>query len=144
MTAKTTLTWRENLTFDAVVDGFNLTIDSNYGFDAPLKSMQPKPLLLVALSGCSAMDAVSILSKQKISDYKLKMEMEGDVNEEQPHVYNTIRMTFLFTGENLPPEKVIRAVELSITKYCAVYAMLSKAAKIITKVLINNEEVWNA
>lgn len=144
MTAKTSLTWLENLTFNAEVDGFDLTLDSNYGFDAPLKGMRPKPLLLAALSGCSAMDAVSILSKQKITDYKLKIDMEGDVSEEQPQIYHTIRMIFRFTGDNLPKEKVIRAVELSVTKYCAVHAMLNKAAKIITQVFINNEEVWNA
>ncbi len=143
MTSKTQLTWLENLTFEAEVDGFKFKLDSNYGSENPLQGMRPKPLLLAALSGCSAMDAVSILTKKRITGYQLRIDMEGELTDEMPATYSTIRMNFRFTGENLPKDHIIRAVELSITKYCAVHVMLSKAAKITTTIYINNEEIWH-
>lgn len=104
----------------------------------------PKPLLLSSLSGCSGMDAVGILKKMRVEDYKLEIDVEADVAEEHPKVYTAIKMTFNFTGNNLPADKVISAVEKSITKYCAVHAMLSKAAPIKTIIKINEQDVWNA
>lgn len=143
MTVKTSLTWLDGMSFEAEVDGHHLNLDLSKEKGGNDLGPRPKPLLLSALSGCSGMDTVAILSKMRIENYKLKIEMEADTTEEHPIIYHTIRMTFHFTGVNLPAEKVINAVELSITKYCAVYAMLSKASDIKTKIIINEQEVWN-
>jgi putative redox protein len=104
---------------------------------------RPKPLLLAALSGCAGFDVVSILKKMKVSNYMLRIEMEADSTLEHPKTYHTIRMKFLLTGENIPPEHVITAVELSGKKYCGVMAMLNKAALIKTTIIINDKEIWH-
>jgi len=144
MTSKTTLAWIDGMSFEAEVDGHKLYIDLSEDKGGRNLGPRPKPLLLAALSGCSAMDVVSILKKMRVTDYTLKVDMEGDTTDEYPMPYHIIRMNFRLTGDSLPAENVIKAVEMSITKYCAVHDMLSKAAKIITTIYINEQEVWNA
>jgi len=144
MAAKTHLKWIENLAFEAEVNGFKFILDVDEKAGGNNLGPRPKPLLLAALSGCSAMDAVSILKKMRVENYKLDVDMEADVANEHPKTYQAIRMIFIFTGDNLPQDKIINAIELSITKYCAVYAVLKTSAQITTKIIINNQEVWNA
>jgi putative redox protein len=143
MPTKTSLEWIGGIAFDAEVDGHKLKLDLGTEKGGKNLGPRPKPLLLAALSGCSAMDVVSILEKMKIRDYKLKVDMEAEQTTEHPITYSTIRMDFHLAGDNLPPDKVIKAVEMSITKYCGVYAMLSKASEIKTRIYIDNLEVWN-
>jgi putative redox protein len=56
-----------------------------------------------------------------------------------PIVYHTISVEFKFEGENLPADKLQKAVELSETRYCGVSAMMRKAVKMNTIIYINNE-----
>jgi len=143
MASKTSLEWLGDLAFEAEVDGFHFKVDSSVDKGGNNLGPRPKPLLLAALSGCSGMDVVSILQKMRISGYTLKMEMEADSTDEHPKTYHTIRMKFIFSGENLPIDKLINAVELSITKYCGVNAMLKQSADIKTTIILNEEEIWH-
>ncbi len=140
---KTSLEWIDNLTFEAEVNGFHFKMDSSLDKGGDDQGPRPKPLLLAALSGCSGMDVVSILKKMKVSGYALKMEMEADSTLEHPKTYHTIRVKYLFTGDNIPPDKVISAVELSGNKYCGVSAMLKNSAVIKTTIVINDKEIWH-
>jgi putative redox protein len=140
---KTGLEWIDNLTFEAEVNGFRFMIDSATDKGGANQGPRPKPLLLAALSGCSGMDVVSILKKMKVTGFKMKMEMEADSTLEHPKTYHSIRMKYLFTGDSIPPEKVITAVELSANKYCGVSAMLKNSALIKTTIVINEEEIWH-
>ncbi len=135
--------WIDNLAFDAEIDGFHLTLDVSEAAGGNNRGPRPKPLLLAALSGCTGMDVVSILKKMRVENYKLTIDMDADVVDEHPKVYSEIRMQFIFTGEDLPKDKIISAVQLSADKYCAVSAMLKKAVNIKTLILINEQEVYN-
>lgn len=142
MASKKVIThWREGMTFDAIVTGHHLLMDADTEWGGQDKGPRPKALLLAALCGCSGMDVVSILAKMKLPDYKFRMEADADSTEEHPIVYKAIRFYFFFEGENLPPDKIIKAVKLSTEQYCGVNAMLKKAAEVIVKIYINNEEV---
>ena len=143
MPTKTTLAWKGGMSFEADVNGFRLLLDADEKFGGRNLGPRPKPLLLAAMSGCAAMDVVSILDKMKVRDYTLNMEMEADLTDTDPKVYHTIRMKYLLQGANLPLDKVEKAVTYSRDKYCGVYAMLSQAAKIIISININGEEVWH-
>lgn len=140
---RTSLEWIDNLSFEAEVNGFHFMIDSSPEHGGNNRGMRPKPLLLAALSGCSGMDVVSILNKMKVSGYKLKIEMEADSTSEHPKTYHTIRMKYVFTGDNIPPDKVIKAVELSGSTYCGVNAMLKNSAIIQTSIKINDKDIWH-
>ncbi len=88
----------------------------------------PMDMLLVALAGCAGMDIITILRKkrQQISAYELRVH--GMRAEEHPKVFVDITIEHIFTGHNIKPEAVERAIELTEDRYCGVSAMLGKTA----------------
>lgn len=141
MSTKTSTKWNKDMLFDADVAGHHVMMDAGHEVGGADQGARPKPLLLAALSGCSGMDVVSILKKMRVPEYQLKIDIEADSTTEHPMYYHTIRMNFLFEGENLPMDKLLRAVELSTQKYCGVMAMLKKAANITVKTYLNGDEI---
>jgi putative redox protein len=105
------------------------------------KGMRPMQTILAALVGCSSVDVVSILKKQRQEFTSFKMEVDGSREEGiEPSLWQNIQLTFLLEG-NLDAGKVYRAAELSINKYCSVAETLRKAGATITfTVIINGEQ----
>jgi putative redox protein len=91
---------------------------------------RPMELVLMGLGSCGAMDIISILKKQKqnLIDLKISIDAERDKNN-TPAVFTEINIEFLLFG-NLDEDKVSKAVNLSMQKYCSVSAMLGKTALI--------------
>ncbi len=135
------LTWLNGMTFESEQFGHKIIVDADSKFGGQDLGARPKVLLLTALAGCTGMDVVSILKKMKIENYKLEIQVEGELTDQHPKIYHTINVTFNLTGKNLPEDKVKKAVELSETKYCGVTTMLKKSAKINTKIKINQGEI---
>ena len=96
------------------------------------RNLAPRPmeLLLAGAGGCTAFDVVMILKKarQKITGCKVKLEAVRA--ETDPKVFTHINMKFTVTGQNLDPDRVAKAVELSHEKYCSATIMLNKTAEI--------------
>lgn len=122
--------WKGEMAFESEVNGHFIVMDADETVGGSNKGPRPKSLLLSAIAGCTGMDIVSILKKMQVADYQLEISVEGDVAEEHPKVFTAIRILFTFTGNNLPEDKIARAVSLSQEKYCSVSAMLSKACPI--------------
>ena len=133
--------WLGEMAFDIELDSHHLIIDADLKVGGENKGPRPKGLLLSSLAGCTGMDVVSILKKMKVEDYELKLNIEGELTEEHPKIYHTINLNYIFTGKDLPTEKLKRAVELSETRYCGVTEMLRKAATINTKIIVNGDEI---
>lgn len=101
----------------------------------------PMELLLMGVAGCSSIDIVMILKKQKIELEDLQMEVEGFRQEGAiPNVFTAIKLKVLLKGD-FSPEKARRAVDLSIEKYCSVAKMLEKTAAISYDVYLNDHLV---
>ncbi len=85
---------------------------------------RPMQLLLMGLAGCSGIDVISILKKQRqeVRDYKTIVKGERESGKE-PSLWKDIFMEFHIYG-NVDEDKAKRAVELSIDKYCSVAATL--------------------
>jgi len=132
--------WVSGTIFDSEVDGFKLRMDIP---ESTNQGPRPKPLLLVALSGCSGMDVTALLTKMRVTGYALNIQLEADSTEEHPKVYHTIRMKYMFKGDNLSLDKVMKAVEMSRDRYCGVNAMLKKAINIHIYIYFNETEVWH-
>jgi putative redox protein len=90
----------------------------------------PMEMLLVGLAGCAGMDIIAILRKkrQEITGYKLRVH--GSRAEKHPKVFLEITVEHFFTGHNIRPDAVERAIELTEDRYCGASAMLSKTARI--------------
>lgn len=99
--------------------------------------MSPMQLLLAGAGGCSAIDIIGILEKQKQQLLGLEVEVDGDRQKKGTYSeFKTIHMHYIFTG-NLDERKVERAINLSINKYCSVSKTLEKTSEITYSYEIN-------
>ncbi len=137
MGEKTTATWEGGMEFDIELHGHHFTIDADETVGGRNKGPRPKPLVLSALAGCTGMDVVYFLRKMRMEWDSFKLEVEGNLTDEHPRVFNEIFIRYIFSGKNLEREKIEKAVKLSQTKYCGVTAMLEKTAKINYEIVLN-------
>ena len=95
---------------------------------------------LAALCGCSGVDIISILKKQRQSFDQLEIFVDGEREAgKEPSLWKTLQITFSITGP-LDPSKAYRAAALSINKYCSVAETLRRAgADIQFSVLVNGQ-----
>jgi putative redox protein len=124
------------MSFEAQINGFNLKLDAAESVGGKNLGPRPKPMLLVALGGCTGMDVVSILNKMRVKYDDFRMEISGEQTEEHPKYYHTINLKYIFKGKDLPMEKLEKAVNLSQDRYCGVSAMLGKAAELNTDIVV--------
>ncbi len=123
-------------------DGHLMRLDIPVSQGGNASGFRPMQTLLAALCGCSSVDVVSILKKQKQTLTDLSMEVDGQREEgKEPSLWKTIEVVFKLSGE-IEPSKAIRAVDLSMKKYCSVVETLRAAgAQIDYKVFVNDHEV---
>jgi putative redox protein len=128
------LVWKNGMTFEAVSDGKSqlpVTFSSSHLSDEEgRRGLSPMGMVLAALVGCTAMDVISILSKKRQEVSGFEIEVDGEQVDEHPRVYDTINVVYRVYGKNVSEEAVARAIELSVTKYCPVNAILRHSAKI--------------
>jgi putative redox protein len=105
-------------------------MDGPEDFGGSDAAIRPKELLLLALGGCTGSDVASIMQKKRVKLDKFEMNIEAEMTDEHPKVYSKINLEYVFYGKNIDPKAAERAIELSLTKYCGVTAMLEKAIKI--------------
>lgn len=125
--------------FEAKNETGNIALmDTAEDFGGHDKGVRPMQMLLMGLGGCSAIDIVMILKKQKqvIEDFQISIDGEREKGKE-PSLWETIVIHFKFKGQ-IDKEKAERAVKLSMEKYCSVSKTLELAgAKITCKVSVN-------
>ena len=135
--------WTDGMSFDASLDGFNLTIDADPMFGGQNKGPKPKGLTLVSLAGCTGMDVVSILGKMRVMKdvESFEIQTDGTLTEEHPKKFSDIVIKYVFKGEKLPDlvDKIKHAIDLSMENYCGVSATLKPAVKMTYQLLINDQ-----
>lgn len=110
--------------------GATLQMDGTEEIGGINAGFRPMQMLLAAAGGCSAIDVISILKKQRQNPDDIKIEVTGNrVNVDTYSEFKSIHIHFTLTG-SLDDNKVSRAIELSLTKYCSVSKMLEKTATI--------------
>ncbi len=125
------------LAFDVDLQGHKFKIDADEKFGGKDLGPRPKALLLSGLAGCTGMDVASILEKMKMHYDSFAVEVDATQTDEHPKVYKEIKIRYVFTGSELDRDKVQKAVDLSLTKYCGVTAMLSKTANVTDEIVFN-------
>ena len=122
---KTTTTWKTDNEFESDNEGNLVRLDGDRK-----NGFSPKALLLSGLASCSGIDVVDILRKMKVPFSGLVIEVEADQTEEHPRVFKEIMMTFHIKSDNANSDKIRKAIDLSLDKYCGVAAMLKKNSPI--------------
>jgi len=125
-------------------DGRTVQIDAAESIGGRNQGVRPTQMMLMALAGCSAIDIINILKKQKQQIDDCQIEVEGereDIKEEVAKVFSDITVNFLLKG-TIDPAKAKRAAELSMEKYCSVEKTLRLAgAKIKYEISLNGKTI---
>jgi putative redox protein len=128
--------WLNDLAFEAEVDGHKIYLDTSQEHGGKNTGPRPKQLMMVALAGCTAMDVASILKKMRENVEEFTVEVEGELAEEHPKKYESMKVIYRLKGKEISRKNVEKAVNLSATKYCGVSANYLKAFPISHEILI--------
>ncbi|HET9429990.1 MAG TPA: OsmC family protein [Chitinophagaceae bacterium] len=128
---KTITQWKKNREFESRLGTNTIQLDG-----AKQVGFGPKALLLSGLAGCSGIDLVDILEKMKIEFSDLTIDVEAEQTEDYPKVYKDIYITYKLRASRENEEKIKKAINLSLDKYCGVAAMLKKNSPIHSKLEI--------
>jgi len=101
-----------------------------------VRASAPLELLLATLGGCTGIDIVDIMRKQRENVEDLEIVVSGKRAKEPPRVYTRIHVTYRITGKDIKEKKVQRAIELSEDKYCSVRTMLRARADMTSNYVI--------
>tara|TARA_B100001057_G_C22826480_1_gene941627 strand:+ start:791 stop:1216 length:426 start_codon:yes stop_codon:yes gene_type:complete len=116
-------------------------LDNKSKIEGKVEGVSPMELLLMALAGCSSIDIITILKKQKINPTDLKMDVEGKrIGGVVPSLFHKIAVNVRLEGD-ITPEKAKRAVSLSFDKYCSVAKTLEFSTPIKYSIFLNGEEL---
>ena len=112
-------------------DGKIISIDAASAIGGKDNGVRPMQLVIMGLGGCSAIDVINILKKQKQEIEGFTIDIQADRFENvEPSLFEKIHIEFKLEGASLSEKKELRAVGLSMDKYCSVSAILEKTAKI--------------
>ena len=122
-------------------NGHKVVLDNISKKEGKIAGVSPMELLLMGLAGCSSIDIIAILKKQKINPKDLRVEVEGQREPDQvPSLFHKIDVVVHITGE-IPPEKAKRAVSLSLEKYCSVAKTLEYSSQIFHSIFLNGNKI---
>lgn len=122
--------WKGNMAFESKLPDGKIKIDLPEDKGGNGNGMRPKALMLASLAGCSGLDVASLMKKMRLKVADFKIETEGFLTDTEPQVYDKVTVTYHFYGSNLNEEKLNRAVELSVEKYCGVMHMFRSFADV--------------
>ncbi len=126
---KAKITWLNGRAFvgesgsghSVVMDGAPEAGGRNIGF-------RPMEMLLLGLGGCTAFDVVMILEKSREKVTSCEVSLEAERASEDPKVFTKVKFIYTFSGVDLKPAAVERAINLSAEKYCSASKMFEKTA----------------
>ncbi len=128
---KTVTKWLGNHLFESEHDGNKIHVDGD-----KKKGHGPKALLLSGLAGCSGIDVVDILEKMRVKFSDFSIMVETEQTTQHPKVFKDILVTFRMKTDKDNEDKIRKAIDLSLEKYCGVSAMLRKNSAIKYKLEI--------
>lgn len=121
------VSWKGRLSFDGKAEsGFTVPLGSTPDVGGDNDGFRPMELMALSLAGCTAMDVISILSKkrQAVSDFRVAVKTERA--DEHPKAFTHATIEYHVSGQGVQEDALVRAIELSATRYCPAQAMLKQ------------------
>lgn len=137
-----TVSWNTKLTFTGNTRGHETVMDTSLKNGGLNRGPTPKELVLEAMCGCAGMDVISILEKKHHLPLTLAIHASAELTNTTPAIFASVKIAYKALGE-IPGADLIRAVELSMTKYCGVTAMIAKACPVTYEIFLNEDKIGN-
>ncbi len=141
MTNHITTKWLGEMAFESNnPSGLHFKIDAGPDDGGKGEGFRPKALMLSSLAGCSGLDVASLIKKMKLEVDDFSIETIANLTDEHPKYYDTVTIEYHFHGANLKEEKLQRAVDLSVEKYCGVMEMFRRFAELEIKTIFHHKQ----
>jgi putative redox protein len=101
--------------------------------------LKPSEMLLLSLGGCTGIDVVSILSKQRQNLTDLEIKVKAEQDSDPPWTFRKIHLEYVLHGTGLSESAVARAIKLSEEEYCSVGTTLSGTAELTSSFRVIEE-----
>jgi putative redox protein len=133
--------WLGGMGFQSSIRGHELVMDTKSESGGQDQGPSPKELLLAAICGCSGMDVVSILQKMRLQIDLCDVSAKTETTAGYPSIFAEVLMRYDIKGPDIRADQAMRAVDLSMTKYCGVSAMVASVSPIRYEVYLNSEKI---
>lgn len=128
------VTWQKKLSFTGSAEtGFSVPLGAEAEVGGEEDGFRPMELIATGLAGCTAMDVVSILQKKRQQVTAFEVQVHAPRAEQHPRVFTSAEIEYFVTGHAIDEAAVVRALELSSTRYCPAQAMFACAFPITLK-----------
>jgi putative redox protein len=135
-----TTKWLGKMAFESTnPSGLTLKIDASPDDGGEGDGFRPKALMLSSMAGCSGLDVAGLIKKMKLEVENFHIETIAQLTDEHPKYYDKVRVEYHFHGANLNEDKLKRAVDLSVEKYCGVMEMFRHFAKLEIKTIFHHQ-----
>ena len=135
-----------HVALDQINDAVQFRAQNDSGYDFTIAStdemegVSPMEMIALGVGGCSSIDILSILDKQRQTVEDFSVDVDGERPTDQvPAVFTSLHVHYQVEGD-VEPEKVRRAIELSLDKYCSVSHMLEASVPISYRFTVNGTE----
>jgi len=131
------VSWERELQFTGVADsGFAVRMDSHPSAET---GVSPVEMVALSLAGCTGMDVISILGKQRQEVTAFDIKVHAERATDYPKVITRALLEYVVVGHNVQEAALITAIDRSIKKYCPVHAMLRQAFPIDVRYSIHED-----
>ena len=132
--------WEDGMRFVATTEeGDSVTMDADPEGGGEGGGVRPVKLVLVGLGGCTGMDIMWILKRQRQEVTGLEINVTGTRRKTDPRYYDKIEVEYVLRGRSLRESAVKRAIELSEQKYCSVRGIFRPEVRVMTSYRIEQE-----
>jgi putative redox protein len=114
-------------------EGVVCGIDASPAIGGKGKGFRPMELMAGSLAGCASIDVLLILKKQRIIPTHFAIKIETKRVDSIPSYFEEIKLIFE-VNRDVPVEKLEKAIDMTLKKYCSVSASLKEEVKIIFEV----------
>jgi putative redox protein len=116
--------WQGKMAFTGSADtGFEIPLDAAEAVGGENGGSRPMELIAIGLAGCTAMDVISILKKKRQEITGFDVQVHAERADSHPKVFTKAVIEYNVSGHNVNEAAVVRAIELSASRYCPAQAM---------------------
>lgn len=133
--------WKQGMAFEAQVRDHRVMMDTKKESGGQDEGPSPKEILLGAISACAGIDVVSILQKMRLDLQSCEVSSETETTAGAPSIFREVFLRFLIQGPDIKEAQALKAVTLSMTKYCGVSAMVASVSPIKYEVVLNGQSL---
>ena len=134
-------TWLGKNAFKSSIRGHEVLMDTKVESGGEDKAPSPKEMLLASITACSGIDVAQILVKMRLKVDLCEVSAKTETTAGYPSIFKQIELRFDIKGPEIKVDQAMKAVNLSMTKYCGVSAMVNPTSPIFYTVFLNEQKV---